>query len=62
MRTTFKILAGVFGLTFVVGTIVLGLNLLSMEHSSKVLLAAYLGIDGFLVGGYLLFFAIRGNS
>lgn len=62
MRTTFRILAGVLGLTSVVGTIVFGLNLLAMEHSSRVLLAAYMGIGGFLVGGYLLFFAIRGDS
>ena len=62
MRMTFKIIAGLFGLTCVLGTVLLGLNLLAMEHSLKVLLAAYMGIGGFLVGGYLLFFAIRGNS
>ena len=62
MRNTLKIIAGLFGLTCIVGTVVLGFNLLAMEQSSKVLLAAYMGIGGFLVGGYLLFFAIRGDS
>jgi hypothetical protein len=61
VRTTFKILAGVFGLTCIVGTVVLGLDLLAMERSAKVLLAAYMGIGGFLVGGYFLFFAIKGD-
>jgi hypothetical protein len=61
MRNTLKIIAGLFGLTCIVGTVVLGFNLLAMEQSSKVWLAAYMGIGGFLVGGYLLFFAIRGD-
>ena len=48
-------------MTCVVGTVVLGLNLLTIERSSELLLAAYMGIGGFLIGGYLLFFAIRGD-
>ena len=61
MRITFKIIAGALGLTCVVGTVVLGFNLLAMEHSAKVLLASYMAIGGFLVGGYLLFYAIKGG-
>lgn len=62
LRTACKILAGLLGLTCVVGTVLLGLNLLAMEHSLKVLLAAYMGIGGILIGGYLLFFAIKGDG
>ena len=61
LQTTFRILAGVFGLTCVLGTVVLGFNLLAIEHSLEVLLAAYMGIGGLLIGGYLLFFAIKGD-
>jgi hypothetical protein len=61
MSITVRIIGGILGLTCVVGTVVLGLNLLTMERSSEMLLAAYMGIGGFLIGGYLLFFAIRGD-
>ena len=61
MSITVRIISGVLGLTCVVGTVVLALSLLAMERSSEVLLAAYMGIGGFLIGGYLLFFAIKGN-
>ena len=61
MSITVRIIGGILGLTCVVGTVVLGLNLLTMERSSELLLAAYMGIGGFLIGGYLLFFAIRGD-
>ena len=61
MSMTLRIIGGVLGLTCVVGTFVLALDLLAMEPSSEVLLAAYMGIGGFLIGGYLLFFAIKGH-
>ena len=61
MSITVRIIGGISGLTCVVGTVVLGLNLLTIERSSELLLAAYMGIGGFLIGGYLLFFAIRGD-
>ena len=61
MSITVRIISGVLGLTCVVGTVVLALNLLAMERSSEVMLAAYMGIGGFLIGGYLLFFAIKGD-
>ena len=61
MSITVRIISGVLGLTCVVGTVVLALSLLAMERSSEVLLAAYMGIGGFLIGGYLLFFAIKGD-
>ena len=61
MSIPHRIVSAVLGLTCVVGTVVLALNLLAMEHSSQVLLAAYMGIGGFLIGGYLLFFALKGD-
>ena len=61
MSTTLRIIGGALGLTCVVGTVILALDLLAMDRSSEVLLAAYMGIGGFLIGGYLLFFAIKGR-
>ena len=61
MSVPLRIVSAVLGLTCVVGTVVLALNLLAMERSSEVLLAAYMGIGGFLIGGYLLFFALKGD-
>ena len=61
MSMTLRIIGGVLGLTCVVGTVLLALDLLAMDRSSEVLLAAYMGIGGLLIGGYLLFFAIKGR-
>ena len=61
MSMTLRIIGGILGLTCVVGTVILALDLLAMDRSSEVLLAAYMGIGGFLIGGYLLFFAIKGR-
>lgn len=61
MSITIRIIGGVSGLTCVIGTVVLALKLLAMEPGSEVLLAAYMGLGGFLIGGYLLFFAIKGG-
>ena len=56
-----RIISGVVGLTLVLGTLVLVLNLLTMEPDASVLLAAYMAIGGILLGGYLLFYAIAGE-
>ena len=56
-----RIISGVLGLTFLVGTVVLVLNLLAMEPDARVLLAAYMAIGGILLGAYLMFYAITGE-
>ena len=55
-----RIISGAIGLAMLVGTVVLARNLLAMEPDARVLLAAYTGIGGILLGAYLLFFAITG--
>ena len=55
-----RIISGAIGLTILVGTALLARTLLAMEPDAKVLLAAYTGIGGILLGAYLLFFAITG--
>lgn len=56
-----RIISGVIGLTFLVGTVVLVLKLLAMEPDARVLLAAYMGIGSIMLGAYLMFYAITGE-
>ncbi len=55
-----RIISGAIGLAILVGTVMLAWNLLALEPDARVLLAAYMGIGGILLGAYLLFFAITG--
>lgn len=55
-----RIISGAIGLTVLIGTAVLALNLLAMQPDRKTLLAAYAGIGGIMLGVYLLFYAITG--
>ena len=57
----FRIISGIAGLTILLATVVLALNLLAMEADAKVLLAGYMGIGGLLFAAYLLFYAITGE-
>jgi hypothetical protein len=57
----FRIISGIAGLTILVATVVLALNLLTMDADARVLLAGYMGIGGLLFGAYLLFYAITGE-
>ena len=57
----FRIISGIAGLTILVATVVLALNLLAMDADARVLLAGYMGIGGLLFGAYLLFYAITGE-
>ena len=61
MSIIFRIISGVLGLTILVSTVVLAVKLVSMGHDARVYLAAYMGIGGFLIGAYLLFYAIFGK-
>ncbi len=61
MMTIFRIISGVIGLTILVGTVVLALNLLAMEPDINVLLAAYAGIGGILLGVFFLIYAFTGK-
>ncbi|MBU2677002.1 MAG: hypothetical protein KJP16_07945 [Gammaproteobacteria bacterium] len=61
MSLVLRIISGAAGLTILVGTVVLALNLISMGHDVRVYLAAYMGIGGILIGAYLLFYAIYGD-
>jgi hypothetical protein len=56
-----RIISGITGLIFLSGTGVLVLNLLRMEPDAGVLLAAYMGIGGILLGAYLMFYALAGE-
>ena len=58
---TFRIISGVVGLTILIGTVVLALNLLAMEPDASVYLAGYMGIGGIMLGVYFLFYAIAGE-
>lgn len=61
MSITFRIISGALGSAILVGTAVLGLNLLAKEYDAEVLLAGYMGIGGILLGVFLLFYAITGK-
>ena len=61
MSITLRIISGAVGLIVLAGTIVLGINLLAMEHNASVFLAGYMGIGGILLGSFLLFYAISGE-
>lgn len=61
MSMILRIISGGIGLTILVGTVVLALNLVSMGHDVRVYLAGYMGIGGILIGAYLLFYAIYGE-
>ena len=56
-----RIISGAAGLATLVGTVILGVNLLGMEPDPGVILAGYMGIGGILIGAFLLFFAITGE-
>jgi hypothetical protein len=56
-----RIISGIAGLTFLAGTVVLVINLLAMDPDARVLLAAYMGIGGILLGAYLMFYALSGE-
>ncbi len=57
----YRITSGAIGLAILIGTMILGANLLGMEAGPGVILAGYMGIGGILVGAFLLFFAITGE-
>ena len=61
MLMILRILSGAVGLSLLAGTFVLVLDLLAMEHDSRVLLAGYMAIGGILLGAYLMFYAITGE-
>jgi len=61
MVMVLRIVSGVVGLAMLVGTVILFLNLLLMEHDARVLLAGYMGIGCILLGAFLLFYAITGE-
>ena len=58
----FRIISAAAGLAILVGTVVFGLNYVSMQHDARVYLAGYMGIGGILAGAYLLFYAITGDG
>ena len=61
MLMILRMTSGAIGLAIIAGTIVLAGKLVAIGHDPRVYLAAYMGIGGILVGGYLLFFAITGR-
>lgn len=56
-----RIFCGAAGLIVLVGTVILALNLLAMEHDVSVFLAGYMGIGCIMLCVYLLFYAITGE-
>jgi hypothetical protein len=54
-------ISGAFGLTILVGTVLLGQNLLAREHDASVFLAGYAGIGCIMLGVYFLFYAMTGE-
>ena len=61
MSAIFRIICGAMGLALLAGTVILALNLLSVERDASVLLAGYGAIGGIILGVFLLFFAITGK-
>ena len=61
MSAIFRIVSGAVGLAVLVGTVILALNLLSMERDASVLLAGYGAIGGIILGVFMLFYAITGK-
>ena len=61
MSIILRTISGAVGLAILVSTVVLALDLVSMEHDARVYLAGYMAIGGILVGAYLLYYAVRGT-
>ena len=61
MTTVLRIISGVAGLTLLVATVILAIDLLTKEPDARILLAGYMGIGGIIFGAYLLFYAITGE-
>ena len=61
MSILFRIICGVLGVATLTATALLILFLLTQEQQVEVLLAAYMGIGGLLVGAFLLFYAVSGR-
>lgn len=61
MSMTFRIISGAIGLAVLIGTVILGLDLLAVERDAKFFLAVYMGIGCIMLGVYSLFYAITGK-
>lgn len=56
-----RIISGAIGVATLIGTVMLGVNLLGMVPTAGVILAGYMGIGGIMIGSFCLFFAITGE-
>lgn len=61
VKMILRIVSGAIGAAVLAGTVVFALQLLAMDPDRKVLVAAYMGIGGILIGAYLLYYAITGG-